>query len=183
MNCASARCRWASAPRRNVKRAPESFAPVAKSSSPRPSPMSVWSRTGKSNVRGVPQRRTSTLSSDDLPTGTLECVRFGRSSRKSRSAVCTRSSSPSRRLVSAPMPATSARSADASSPLPLAAPIAFDSALRFACRSCVRVWMSLRSRSSDSKRAASSVTPRLARPAATAGRSLRRRLMSSMRKF
>ena len=52
----------------------------------------------KSNARGVPQRRTSTLSSDDLPTGALACVRFGRSSRKSRSFACTRSSSPSRRF-------------------------------------------------------------------------------------
>ena len=98
-------------------------------------------------------------------------------------SLCTASSSPSRRFVSSPMPATSASSAAASSPLPFAAPICFDSALRLACRSCVRVWMSLRSRSSASKRAASSVTPRWASPAATPGRSLRKRLMSSIGKF
>ena len=58
---------------------------------PRPSPMSMWSFTGKSNVRGVPQRRTSTLSSADLPTGThSDAAGSAGSSRKSRSSACTR---------------------------------------------------------------------------------------------
>ncbi len=181
MNCASARCSRARSPRRNEKRAPETLAAVAKSSSPSASPTSVWSFGAKPKVRGVPQRRTSTLSDSERPTGVDAWVRLGRSSRKSRSPRWTRSSSPSRRFVSSPMPATSARIADASSPRPFSAPICFDSALRFACRSCVRVWMSRRSSSSAVKRPASSVTPRLASPAATPARSVRRRLISSIR--
>ena len=183
MNWASARCSRARSPRRNEKRAPDTLAAVAKSSRPSASPTSVWSFGAKPKVRGVPQRRTSTLSASERPTGVDAWVRLGRSSRKSRSPRWTRSSSPSRRFVSSPMPATSARIADASSPRPFSAPICFDSALRFACRSCVRVWMSLRSSSSAVKRAASSVTPRLASPAATPARSVRRRLMSSIRPF
>jgi hypothetical protein len=60
-------------------------------------------------------------------------------------------------------------------------PICFDSALRFACSSCVRVCTSLRSSSSAMKRVVSSTTPRCAKPAATPARSPRSRLMSSIR--
>src|SRR6266496_4792864 len=183
MNCASARCRCARPPRKKEKRAPESFAAVAKSRRPSASPMSVWSLIGKSNALGAPQRRISTLSSGEAPTGVEAWLRFGRSRRNSRSSRCTRSSSASRRFVVSPIPATSVNSAAASSPLPFAMPICLDNALRRAWSSCVRTWMSLRSRSSASKRSASSVTPRLAKPAATSARSLRKRLMSSIGQF
>ena len=63
-------------PRRKVKREPESLAPVSKSR-PSGAPRSTWSFTAKSNVRGVPQRRTSTLPVSSAPAGTLSSGRLG----------------------------------------------------------------------------------------------------------
>ena len=75
--------------RRGEVEQPEAFADVGVVARPE-------SRTRAACPSGAPRR----CRRHDLPTGTLECVRFGRSSRKSRSSACTRSSSPSRRFVS-----------------------------------------------------------------------------------
>ena len=183
MNCASARCRRARPPRRNEKRAPDSFAAVAKSSSPR-----ALAEVGVILDREIERARRPPAADFDVVVGRLaDRRRRVRQVRQIEQEIaqppCTRSSSPRgasfrRRCRPLRRAAPTHRR-----PCPCAAPICFDSALRRACSSCVRVWMSLRSRSSASKRAASSVTPRLARPAATAARSLRRRLMSSIRDF
>ena len=114
-----------------VKRAPESFAPAA-GSSPSGSPTSRWSLTAKSYVAGVPQRRTSTLSASLLPTGTDSCGRLGSVASSVSSSACTVSSSAGIPVCSADTAATSAISAEASSPFALAWPICFDSALRWA---------------------------------------------------
>jgi hypothetical protein len=79
----------------------------------------------------------------------------------------------SMRFNSSPRLATSAITALVSSPLPFSMPICFDSALRRACASWVRVWMSLRSVSSASKRAVSNANPRAARRSATCAASFR----------
>mgnify|MGYP001791652532 CR=1 FL=1 len=85
--------------------------------------------------------------------------------------------------MSVPTQDTARNSGSASSPLPFAIPTCLESVLRCACNACVSVWMRLRSASSDSKRAPSSVTPRFANAAATPGKSLRNPLMSSIERF
>ena len=49
----------------------------SKSRMPSAGPISQCGFGSKSNVGGVPQRRTSELSAADVPTGTLSCGRFG----------------------------------------------------------------------------------------------------------
>ena len=133
--------------------------------------MSVWSLTRK-----VERARRAPAAHLDVVVGRLADRRRSDASGSAGSAgsraarACTRSSSPSRRLVSSPMPATSAMQrrgvlalAFGRADLPSTARCA--SPAGPACGSgcpCARA-------SSDSKRAASSVTPRLASPAATAG--------------
>ena len=143
MNWASARCRRATPPRITVNRAPESLAPAA-ASSPSGSPTSRWSFTAKSKVAGVPQRRTSTLSASLRPTGTDSCGRLGRLASSASSDACTDSSSAGMPACSCVTALTSASSALASSPLPLAWPICLDSALRCACSASARVCSALR---------------------------------------
>jgi hypothetical protein len=87
MNCASARWSRAMLPRRTTKRAPDSFAAVAKSSPAIAAGMSKCSRGAKSSVRGVPQRRSSTLAVSSGPSGTSGSGRFGMVRRRSRSRV------------------------------------------------------------------------------------------------
>ena len=97
------------------------------------------SRAGRAPRRGrcgrVPRSRTRAACPiaaprrcrpPSAPTGVAACVRFGRSSRKSRRRPCTASSSASRRFTSSPRPATSASNDVASSPFPFAMPICFD---------------------------------------------------------
>ena len=134
----------------------------------------------KLNSRGVPHRRTSTLSSAERPTGVVAWVRLGRLSRKSRSRPCTASSSASAAFNSSPRPATSASRGVASSPFPFAMPTCFERALRRCCNSWVRTWMDLRWASRASKPSASSVIPRSANRTATAAKSLRKALISSI---
>ena len=182
MNCASARCSRAAGPRRKTKREPESFAAVSKSS-PSGAPTSTWSFTAKSKSRGVPQRRTSTFAVSSAPSGTPACGRFGSPISSVLSSAWSASSRWALAFRSSPMPATSSSSAVASPPLPLSCPICLDSALRRACSSSVRIWIVLRSDSSALKRATSRKVCgdwRASSRATTAGRSLRKRLMSSM---
>jgi hypothetical protein len=179
MNWVSARCRRAICPFITVKRAPEILTPASKSSPPSAVPRSTWSR-GAAMARGVPQRSASTLPVSSRPTGTLSCGRLGISSRKVSKRGINSASAASPAFSASPRPATSAITAEASSPLPLSMPICLDSVLRLACRSCVCTCRRLRSASRASKPAVSSVTPRVARRSATRARLLRRSWMSSM---
>ena len=64
-------------PRSTVKRDPESFAPLSKSSQPRLSPSSQCSFGVKSNLVGSSTVFMHTLSSSSLPNGTSSSVIFG----------------------------------------------------------------------------------------------------------
>ena len=181
MNCASARCSRARSPRRNEKRAPDIFAAVAKSSRPSASPRSVWSFAGKSNSGGVPQRRTSTLSSADLPTGVDGCVEVGQVEQEVaqlRLHAIELALEPLQLVAEAGDFGQQRRGVlalalgDADLLRQRVAPAPAAPACASGCP-CARA-------SSASKRAVSSATPRLASPAATAARSLRKRLMSSI---
>ena len=149
MNCASARCRRASDPLSNEKRAPEIFAAVSKSNPCRPSPSSTWSFTEKSKTGLLPTLRTSTLSASDFPRGTLSCGVLGKISSMACNEVCNSESCTSMLFNSSPTCATSAMMSDVSSPRALACPISFDELLRFACNSCVRICIVLRAASSS----------------------------------
>ncbi len=134
MNCASARCSRAIGPRRNVKRAPLIAAPVSKSS-PSGGPRSACSCGSNAKLRCWPQRDSSRLAVSSAPSGTSSSGMLGSAaSSASSSAPSARSSSSSAGSVSLSC-ATSALSASAvaMSPLPIAAPIAFDASLRRAC--------------------------------------------------
>src|SRR5690606_31106795 len=97
MKLIRARASRAPAPDRTEKRAPDMRAARSKSRMPSAPPISQWGFGAKSNVRGVPHRRTSTLSADEAPTGTLWCGRLGsvsssawrRASIASSSASCS----------------------------------------------------------------------------------------------
>ena len=171
MNCASARCRRASWPRSTVKRAPDSLAAVSASSQPWRAPSSTWSLTGKSNVRGVPQRCCSALPASSLPTGTLACGRLGMPRAMPSISARISSSFTSEAFSSSPKPATSAISADTSSPLALAWPMALERVLRRFCSSSVRFWICLRAASRSAIRDTSRSKPRvsLRRWASSAG--------------
>ena len=80
MKLMSARDSRAPAPLRTANRAAEIFTARSKSMIPNAGPRSQCGCGSKSNARGSPCRRTSTLSAAVLPTGTLECGRFGSSS-------------------------------------------------------------------------------------------------------
>ena len=56
---------------------PAILVPRSKSMIRSAGPRSQWARGGKSNARGSPWRRTSTLSAALVPTGTLACGRLG----------------------------------------------------------------------------------------------------------
>ena len=149
MYCASARCRRATGPFISAKRVPDSLTAVSKSS-PSAAPTSTWSRTAKSKTRGVPTRRTSTLSLSDVPAGVRACGRFGIPCRKDIRSACTRASRTSSAFCVSGIAATSAITAVASSPRLFSCPICFDSAFRVACSDSVAVCTRFRSDSSDS---------------------------------
>ena len=151
MNCASARCSRAAGPRRKVKRAPESLAPVSKSR-PSGAPRSTWSRGVKSKRRGpcppgssaAPRRCRSRR----RPTARSSCGRLG-------SAI----SMPLQLGLDGlqPLGAVTQLVADAGhlghrrgGVLALGLELAdlLGQALRRACSSSVRVWIVLRSASS-----------------------------------
>ena len=77
MNWASARSRRASGPHSTANRALAILTARSMSSSPSASPTSSCGLGVKANSRGVPQRRTSTLSASLLPGGTEGCGTFG----------------------------------------------------------------------------------------------------------
>ena len=136
-----------------------------------------------SKLRGVPQRRTSTLALSSGPTGTLASGRLGSDISIVASSAWIASSRAAERSSSPAMPFTSAISALASAPCPFFLPISFDRLLRRACSSSVRICRPLRSDSSVPKRATSRNGCgdwRVSSRATTVARSLRRSVISSM---
>ena len=116
MKLISARASRAPAPRSTEKRAPDMRAARSKSRIPSAAPISQCGFGVNANAGGVPQRRTSGLSADDFPSGTLSCGRFGtvRSSASRRRSISA--SSASRALISAPRALFSANTALGSRP-------------------------------------------------------------------
>src|SRR6267378_564322 len=143
MNWAIARCRRATCPFITTKRDPASFAAVSKSRPPSPAPTSTWSLGSKSNVRGSPQRRSSTLSSGRLPSGTLSCGTLGICQTNSCSLACTAvfSASICFSFSASSAPCRISVAACASSFFALAWPTCLASALRWDCSCSVAVWM------------------------------------------
>ena len=77
MKLMSARSSCAPAPIRTAKRAPAILVARSKSMMPSCGPRSQCAFGSKSNARGSPHVRTTTLSAATRPTGTLSCGRFG----------------------------------------------------------------------------------------------------------
>ena len=179
MNCASARCRRAMPPRSTTKRAPEMRAAASKSSPPNFTPRSTWSSGVKSNSRGVPWRRTSTLAVSSRPSGTESCSRFGRPISQASDSVCTAASATSAAVSSPVSCSPRASIALASSPLPLAIPTALALALRSARSRSASICTALRRSSRARNASRSSTKPRRARLRATASVSVRSCLESS----
>ena len=138
MNDPSARSSFASGPLVTTKRAPEIFAAASKSIIPNASPISKCCFGAKSNVGGVPTFLISLLSRSSLPSGTSSRAKFGITASAASSAAClTRSSFSSSAIASFSVATSPIRiSANAPSFAPLALPISFDTALRFASASC-----------------------------------------------
>ena len=76
-NVARPRSSAAPAPRVTENRGPDSFVARARSRMPMASPRSTWSFGSKSSSGGVPQRRTSTASASESPSGTASSGRLG----------------------------------------------------------------------------------------------------------
>ena len=192
MNCDSARCMRASGPFMTVKREPVSLVPASKSS-PSGSPTSTWSLAAKAKAAGTPPApcagvhlRTSTLPASPAPSGTLSCGKLGTASSSTCSSVWIWSRRVAMLSSSVLDALTWAITALASSPLALSWPICLDRLLRWFCNSSVRIWQVLRSASSAWKASTfknACGRLRVSRRAMAEGRSLRRRLMSSMRGF
>ena len=115
MRLMRARLRSEAAPVRTVKRAPVIFAARSKSRIPSSGPRSQCALGAKSNARGVPTRRTSTLAVSSRPTGTLASGAFGTTMRKRSSWAFTSSSRASPALIRSATPFISALRSDASS--------------------------------------------------------------------
>ena len=187
MNCASARCSRARSPRRNVNRAPESLAAVAKSSRPSASPRSAWSlRLEIERARRAPAAHLDVVVGGlarPASTGMREVRQFEQEIAQLRSARArARARAPSARRRA---PATSRSSGvDILALAPLAMPICLRQrvALRLQLLRARldRLALALRALRSAPM---SSATPRLASAAATAGRSLRKQLMSSIERI
>ena len=181
MNWPSALCNRAIPPRRKVKRAPESRAPVSKSM-PRAGAMSACSLGAKSKSRGLPQRLTSTFSSSLAPSGTSAPGRLGMISNAAFNSSASLSARASIAGISSLSAATSAFSASAASlsPLPMAAPISLDASLRRDCATCTCVVTARRSSSSAIRLVACAGNPRRAKPASKASGFSRIRRISCM---
>ena len=157
-------------------------------SRPSGSPTATWSRASKASGCGLPsgpaaagsQRRISTLSSADSPSGALACGRLGTDMSSSFSGCCSAASSSSSCFRRTGTAWDSAMTALASSPLALSWPICLASALRRACRDSVSVWTALRRDSRSLNRSVSKDTPRVLRRSTTVCRSLRSSIGSSM---
>jgi hypothetical protein len=117
------------------------------------------------------------------PIGTLSCGRLGTAISISDRSAWIASSRSAELFSPSAMPATCAISSPLSWPFDFSWPICLDSLLRCACSSSVRVWIALRSASSDWKRGTSRKAcgvVRASRRATTCAKSLRSRVMSSM---
>ena len=180
MNCARARSSRARCAFRNTKREPDILTAAAKSISPVASPSATWSFGGKLKLRWLPSRRISTLPVSSAPSGTSSNGRFGTTSRRMRNSSSRRlaSRSPSLRLCS--RLATSAISASAFSPLRLAMPICWLSALRFAWMASLSEIAARRRLSMSRISAESGARPRFLRPASNASGLSRMNRMSCM---
>ncbi len=77
MNRPSARSSSASWPHSTTNRAPDSLAPRAKSM-PSPAPTSSCGRGSNAKLRGLPQRRSSTLLRSSAPSGTSSASTLGK---------------------------------------------------------------------------------------------------------
>src|SRR5882724_5788474 len=167
MNWASPRSSRATPPQRTAKRALAIRAARSRSS-PSAAPTSSWGLGGKANVRGSRQRRTSTLSSSPLPSGTDGCGRFGSWSASASSRASTDLSSASSPLMRSPTSRMRACSAPASSPRRLAWPISSVVLLRRALRSSLSRTSRRRSVSSSISSGMRSAPPLVASPRRTA---------------
>ena len=102
MNWPMARDSRASGPHITAKRALAILAARSMSSSPSSAPTSSWGFGAKANARGVPQRRTSTLSASLVPAGTEGCGRLGIWASSSWMRSSSAATSPSRALMRSP---------------------------------------------------------------------------------
>ncbi len=153
-----------------MKRDPDSFAAIARSSPGFTPGMSKCSTGWKSSARGSPQRRISTLSSSSLPKGTSSSGRFGISASRAVSVASSSAACAFSAATSAFFSATSARrrSNSASSPRPLAAPTSFEARFCSACAVSAARIFARRLSSIDSSSPDSGASPRRARAASKA---------------
>ena len=184
MNCMSARCRRATLPCMTEKRVPVIFPAMAASSCPSFSPMSTWSKGWKSNDLGVPQTRTSWLSSSLSPSGTARSgilgVSSNRASRASWASLAAAVASSRSRAICSRMVATWALASSTVSPEATSSPIFFDADFRSASKFWERTSASLRRASSCKKLSTGNWWRFFASASATAWGSLRTTLISSM---
>ena len=146
------------------------------------SPKSQWALASKSNWRGVPQRRTSTLSSSSAPTGTLSCGMFGRVVVNSVNLASKSAKVASKSLISADSFCIAAILSSAFSLLRLAWAISAETVLRSALRFSTLTNKSRRCSSiSFIRLSTSAATPRVANFSATASKSVRIRFKSNIR--
>ena len=135
MKAPKARLSRAKAPLRMTKRAPDILAACSKSIRPRASPSWKCSLASKSNWRGVPCLRSSTLAASSAPSGTSSAGRLGIPAKASSRAAFNRWAAASISAWASLSLAPRAMTSAASSPLAFRAPISLEMALR-------RVWIS-----------------------------------------
>ena len=162
MKFASARSSRAPASQYTANRAPEIFAACSKFRMPSCSPNSQCGFGAKSNARGVPHRRTSTLSSAVVPGGTLSAGRLGICC--STACICCSAAAASavQRSISSFMDRVRSINSAASSPfcfrLATSAEIWFRSAFKLS--DCVIAARRVRSNSSKPSSMAATSAPR-----------------------
>jgi hypothetical protein len=163
MKLASARSSLASAPFSTTKREPDSLAATSKSIRPSASPISKCCFGSKSNSRGLPSLRTSTLAVSSGPTGTSSAGTLGMAASASSSSRSISFAAASASGIRSLIPATSpiSASARASSFAFLASPISFDAALRRSCNPCSSAISPRRFSSSATRPSAWGSSPRL----------------------
>ena len=123
--------------------------PRSKSMMPSASPSSQCGFGSKSNLRGSPQRRISTLSCSSLPFGTLECGIFGSLSASSSSSFCISADLSSSSFISSPSARISFWSAVVSSPAFFLTATSLEPELRFSFSDSTRSSVLRRSSSSS----------------------------------
>ena len=157
------------------------LAPRSQSRIFKSSPRSQWAFGSKSKARGVPQRRTSTLSFSSAPIGTESWGVFGRTVMMAVSWSSISANSASRDLMSVERVCMAAILSSAFSLLRLAWAISAETVLRLALSSSTvtRIWRRFWSKSLIWFRVWVA-TPRWASLAATASKSARIRLISSI---